>query len=379
MIRSWLSNWAPLSPSAFVSRPSADLPYPFGDPRAQLYASGRQALWHGLRALGLGAGDEVLCPAYHAGPDVEAMLNLGIAVPFYGGRPDLSPDPDELEALLTDRTRALYLIHYLGFAQDAPRWRRWCDERDLLLIEDAAQGWLSELDGRPLGSFGDLAFTNPYKKLPAPNGAFAISDRPLEAPRGRQPLGFTRDWEPVDQSGSLAHMLSAWVGQHVGAIGAARMRLRGGANNGFDPLEHAQLGDLQERPARSSTYLLPRVATRDVRVARRANYARLLETLADHVPEPFAELTDGACPWFFPVNVASPQRALEALLGSGVSTIHYWAQGHPACETSRFPHVAERRATTLALPVHQGLRPAHVEQIATAAHSVLAAPAAAPG
>jgi dTDP-4-amino-4,6-dideoxygalactose transaminase len=372
MIRSWLSNWAPLSPAAFFRRPQTDLPYPFGEPRAQLYASGRQALWHGLRALGLGAGDQVLCPAYHAGPDVEALLDLGIDVGFYAGTPDLEPDPEELQGLLTPETKALYLIHYLGFAQDAPRWRRWCDERDLLLIEDAAQGWLSELDGRPLGSFGDVGFTNPYKKLPAPNGAFAIASRPLDPPAGRQPFGFDRNWEPVDQSGGLAHMLSAWAGQGVGAIGAARMRLRGpGGSAEFDPLEHAQLGDLNERPARSSVYLLPRVAGYEVREARRANYARLLGSLSDRVVPPFGSLPPGACPWFFPVRVDAPMRAVEALLDHGVSAIQYWAAGHPACDESKFPAVSERRATTLALPVHQALKRSHVEHIAESARAVL--------
>lgn len=371
MIRSWLSNWAPLPPSAFFRRPITDLPFPLAEPRAQLYASGRHALWRGARALGLGEGNEVLCPAYHAGPDVEALLRLGVAVRFYAGTPDLAPDEDELDELVSPKTRGLYLIHYLGFAQDAPRWRAWCDERGLLLLEDAAQGWLSELDGRPLGSFGDLGFTNPYKKLPVPNGAYAICREPLEPARGRQPFGFDRNWEPVDQTGGLSHMLSAWAGQRVGAIGAARMRLRRGKRAGFDPLGHAQLGDLDERPARSSVFLLPRVASYAVREARCANYSRLLEALSDHVVPPFGALPAGTCPWFFPVRTQSPALAIEHLLTHGVSTIHYWAAGHPACDETRFPATVERRATTVALPVHQELRPAHVEHIAKSALAVL--------
>ncbi|MGH2982051.1 MAG: DegT/DnrJ/EryC1/StrS family aminotransferase, partial [Solirubrobacterales bacterium] len=94
----------------------------------------------------------MLVPAYHHGSDVGALVEAGLRCRFYDAGERLEPDPAELEGLLGGRTRALYLIHHLGFAQDAPRWRRWCDERGLLLIEDAAMAWPAELDGRPLGS-----------------------------------------------------------------------------------------------------------------------------------------------------------------------------------------------------------------------------------
>ena len=64
----------------------------------------------------------------------------------------------------------MYLIHYLGFPQDAPGWLRWCRERGLLLIEDAAQAWLASVGGRPLGSFGDMAIFSFYKAVGVPEG-----------------------------------------------------------------------------------------------------------------------------------------------------------------------------------------------------------------
>jgi selenocysteine lyase/cysteine desulfurase len=375
MIRSWLTNWAPLSPAAFTALPRKDLPFPLAEPSAQMYACGRHCVWHGIRALGLGDGDEVLVPAYHAGPDVEALLRLGVRVRWYGGTPDLEPDPAELERLLTPATRALYLIHHLGFAADAPRWRRWCDERGMLLMEDAAQGFMSELDGRPLGSFGDFGFTCAYKKLPVPNGAYALCRKPLEPPTGRRPFGWSRNWEPVDQRGSVAHELAAWAGQRVGMIGALRSRLLSSRLRGdpkpFDPAEHAQIVDVNEQPTRLSLFLMPRVARRSVREIRRRNYSRLLDALGDYVVGPFGALTPGACPWFFPVRTPSPGDAVLNLLQHGVSTIHYWAAGHPAIEDGKFPNVLRRRATTLAVPVHQGLSTKDVDRIAEAVLQVL--------
>jgi hypothetical protein len=374
MIRRWLTSWAPLSPAAFAALPRKNLPFPLAEPSAQMYACGRHCVWHGGRALRLGEEDEVLFPAYHSGPDVEALLQLGVRVRWYGGTSELEPDPAELEQLLTPATRALYLVHYLGFAANAPRWRRWCDERGLLLLEDAAQGFMSDLDGRPLGSFGDFGFTCAYKKLPMPNGAFALCRKPLEPPTGRQPFGWSRDWEPVGQRGSVAHGLAAWAGQRVGIIGSVRSRVgsRGGGDPPvYDPAEHAQIVDVNERPARLSLFLMPRVARPSVREIRRRNYSRLLEALGDYVVEPFNTLTPGACPWFFPVHTRSPQEAVLNLQQCGVSTLHYWAAGHPAIEDRKFPEVAERRATTLAVPVHQGLSTKDVDRIAEAVLQVL--------
>ena len=84
--------------------------------------------------------------------------------------PSLEPDGGELDALVGPSTRALHITHVLGFPAAAPRWRRWCDERGLLLIEDAAQAWLAAdpQSGEPVGSWGDLSVFCLYKTAGLP-------------------------------------------------------------------------------------------------------------------------------------------------------------------------------------------------------------------
>ena len=135
---------------AYSRPPAAALPYPLDD-SGELFARARHALWHGLARVGLGPGDRVLVPAYHHGSEVEVVRRAGLECRFYEVGEDLAPDAEALERELSAGVRALHLIHYLGFPQDAPAWRRWCDERGLLLIEDAAQAWLSTVGGRPVG------------------------------------------------------------------------------------------------------------------------------------------------------------------------------------------------------------------------------------
>ena len=351
----WVSVWAPLPPSAWIRRPSQPPPFPLGTTGWRLYEVGRDAVWHGVRALGLGEGDQVLSPAYHAGPDVEAMLRAGIEVRFYAGGADLEPSADELEGLVGPRTRALYLVHYLGFAQDAARWRAWCDERGLMLLEDAAQSWLSTRNGVPVGSFGDLALWSVYKMVPTPDGALAVCREPLPGPE--QPGGTS--------AAKLIHMHGAWLGQRWGWL----RRVRGSREDPaeFDATAHNDLADPDAPAARTTLYLMRRLGGVRVAKARRANYGRLLEALGDHVPAPFNRLPEGACPWFFPVGAEDRAGMLEHLAARGIGAMEVWSEPHAALDPSEFPEAARRRAATLALPVHQHLRAADVERIAAAA------------
>jgi len=127
-----------------------------------------------------------LVPAYHHGAEVEAFERAGARPRFYAGTADLAPHADELERLLRPSTRALHLIHNLGFVQDSPRWAAWCRERDLLLIEDCAPAWLAATGGRPAGTYGDLAVFSLYKTVALPDTGAAICSSRCPR-RGRRP------------------------------------------------------------------------------------------------------------------------------------------------------------------------------------------------
>src|SRR3954453_17398281 len=162
MSRGWLSPWAPLPATLYARRPGA-LPAPLDARACRVYAYARQGLWHGLRAHGLGPGDKVLVPAYHHGAEVEVLAALGVEMRFYDATDDLQPDESELPAALDPSVRSLYVIHHLGFGQDVARWRRWCDERGLLLVEDVAMAWPAQRGGEALGALADIAIFSPWK------------------------------------------------------------------------------------------------------------------------------------------------------------------------------------------------------------------------
>jgi dTDP-4-amino-4,6-dideoxygalactose transaminase len=351
----WLTVWTPLTPRAYLRRPASELPFPLGEPGCRLYLWGRHAIWHGLKALGLGPGDEVLAPAYHHGSEIEAIERAGVRCRFYDGGEALEPDAAELEEALTPDVRALYLTHYLGFAQDVPRWRRWCDDRGLLLLEDVAMAWLASFEGRPLGSWGDLAAFSPWKPFGLPDMGALLCSAPAPEADGRRPLA----------AGHVLRNHAAWFAQRWSWL--ARLRWRTLRETEFDRDAGFALRDPEEPPSASSGFLLRRLCDTDVAARRRENHSFLLQALRDRVPPPFDQTGDGACPFFFPVVTDDKQALLERLGSHGVRGLDIWSVPHRSLPVDRFPQARRRRETTVGLPVHQELRREDLERIAAAA------------
>jgi CelD/BcsL family acetyltransferase involved in cellulose biosynthesis len=362
-LNSRLSVSPPLPLTVHARRPLRELPFPVREQSHALFPKGRQALWHGARALNPQAGEEVLVPAYNCGSEVEALTNAGFACRFYEGDTNLEPNEEELDELLGPGVRCLYVIHYLGFPQDMPRWRRWCDARGLILIEDAAQAWLSSFDQSPLGSFGDLAIISLYKTFGLPDGAVLIARRPHGEPSKAADIGLS----------SLARRHAAWLfarSKPLAAVGARvapeqaflpaeaySAYLRSAASDAF------ALGD-PEKPASTMTrFLLPRVFRPDAVTRRRANYEELLQELGDLVAPQFARLPEGTSPFAFPIETPDKAVLLDRLAKNGVRALDLWPVPHPLVPVGRFPEAEKMRARVIALPVHQELVPGDVDHV----------------
>jgi dTDP-4-amino-4,6-dideoxygalactose transaminase/CelD/BcsL family acetyltransferase involved in cellulose biosynthesis len=351
-----LDLFPPLPPLAYARRLQARLPFPLGAPGCMLFGRARYGLRSALAGLELAEGDEVLVPAYHHGSEIEALMRAGLECRFYDATETLEPDEAELESLLDSRTRALYLIHYLGFPQDAERWRSWCDERGLLLIEDGAQAWLARSDYGPVGSIGDLALFCLYKTFGVPDGAAVFSVVQPEEQTDQWPLGL----------GRLARRHASWFAARSRMFGTLTSPLR---QQDDLPAERELAWLPEESPPSSTTvFLLPRIADPSAAAQRRANYRVLLDDLGELVPPTFAELPAGASPLWFPIDVekAGPKLA-QRLESNGIEARPAWTTLHRSFPARRFPGAASWRARLVGVPVHQELRRRDVERIAAVA------------
>ena len=102
-------------------------------------------------------GDEVIMPSYTFVSTANAFVLRGARIVFVDIRPDtLNIDETRVEAAITDKTRAIVVVHYAGVPCEMDALVRLTEKYKLYLIEDAAQGVMSAYQGRPLGSIGHI-------------------------------------------------------------------------------------------------------------------------------------------------------------------------------------------------------------------------------
>jgi len=102
-------------------------------------------------------GDEIIMPSYSFVSTANAFVLRGGIPVFVDIRPDtLNIDESGIEDAVTERTKAIVIVHYAGVACEMEAILNIAAKRRLLLVEDAAQGILCTWRGRPLGTLGDL-------------------------------------------------------------------------------------------------------------------------------------------------------------------------------------------------------------------------------
>ncbi|GAB3594560.1 dTDP-4-amino-4,6-dideoxygalactose transaminase [Angustibacter peucedani] len=129
-----------------------------GAERALLTTSCTHALEMAALLMRLGPGDEVLVPSFTFSSTAAAVAVRGATPVFVDVDPlTLNLDVEAAAAAVTDRTRAVFVVHYGGVAVDMPAVQALADRHGLVVVEDNAHGLGAERYGRRLGTFGALA------------------------------------------------------------------------------------------------------------------------------------------------------------------------------------------------------------------------------
>jgi dTDP-4-amino-4,6-dideoxygalactose transaminase len=150
------SGWYILGPE--VAGFEAEFAATIGADAAVGVASGTEAVWLALRAVGVQPGDEVLVTSLTASATLAAIVEAGAVPVFVDGRAsDLNLDPLELAKRLSPRTRAVVAVHLYGNPADLTAITAFCRAHGLRLVEDCAQAHGARHAGRPVGAFGDAA------------------------------------------------------------------------------------------------------------------------------------------------------------------------------------------------------------------------------
>ena len=297
--------------------------------------SGTAALIVALQAHGVGPGDEVITTPFSFIATATSIIACGATPVFVDIDPfDLNMDPDQLEAAITDNTKAVMPVHIFGHPARMTEIAQICEDNELALVEDAAQAHGAEHQGRRVGAFGTGCFSfYPTKNMTTGEGGIITTNDDEVARLCRIIRSHGQEQRYVHEYFGLN-----WRMQDVnGAIGLV------------------QLGHLE--------------AWNEARIANAEALSRLIRS----VETPRVREGDRHVFHQFTVRVGNDrdgllQRLQEAGIGSAV---HYPIQIHQqpiirklGYGEGSFP-VAEAAALhVLSLPVHPQLGPEDVEYIA---------------
>lgn len=139
-------------------------------------ASGLDALWISFRLLNIGVGDEVIVQGNTYIASVMGITINGATPVFVEPDEHFGMDPNKIEALITDKTRAILVTHLYGMASRMDEIITICRKYGLRLVEDCAQSHGACFNGKMTGTFGDVGCFSfyPSKNLGAFGDAGAI-------------------------------------------------------------------------------------------------------------------------------------------------------------------------------------------------------------
>ena len=116
------------------------------------------ALHLALKALGIGEGDEVICPSLTFVATANSILYVG-AKPIFAeiiSHDNLTVSPEDIERRITHKTRAIIVVHYGGYPCEMDRIVDIANKYDLKIVEDCAHSPLAEYKGRKVGTWGNI-------------------------------------------------------------------------------------------------------------------------------------------------------------------------------------------------------------------------------
>lgn len=145
-------------------------------------ASGTDALILSLKALGIGPGDEVITTDYSFFSSAGAIVWVGAKPVFVDIEPaGFNLDPGEIEKKITERTKAILVVHLFGESAEMDEVIKIAKKHKLFIIEDACQAMGAEYKGKKAGAIGDLGCYSfyPTKVLGGfGDGGLVVTDYP---------------------------------------------------------------------------------------------------------------------------------------------------------------------------------------------------------
>ncbi|WP_243788685.1 DegT/DnrJ/EryC1/StrS aminotransferase family protein [Saccharopolyspora gloriosae] len=316
------------------------------------------ALFIATELLELGEGDEVVLPSISFVAAANAVAATGARTVFCDvDARGLNPGVADVEAALTERTKAVVLLHYGGYPGEVEAVAELCRARGVALIEDAACAIASTVRDRLVGTFGDMAMWSfdAMKILSTGDGGMLYVREPEAARRARRLA-----YHGLEQSSGFA---KARVSHRWWDLDVRDFARRVIGNDLTAAIGSVQLGRLPEFVRRRSE------------IVRR--YDAALTDVDGLRPPPPLPAGHSSSYYFYWVQMDAEIRDQVAadLYAAGIYTTFRYPPLHkvPAYGAAESLPEADRASDeTLCLPLHQGLTDAQVDQVAEQVRKAIA-------
>lgn len=322
-------------------------------------SSGSSGLVLALRSVRTDSANEVMVPTFACHRVLEAVLAADMVPVLCDIDGNGNIDPHDMATRLSPRTRAVIATHTFGIPADLSTLSRMCRDADIHLIGDAAQGFGTVYDGRPVGSwgtFGVLSFGRHKPFFAGGGGAVVSGDRlplgsPLPEPATSSFVSALSRVVLTDRLRRLSTSLPTHVGLQTAPSGDVAEVLEN-VGSPFDmetSMHWTTAVLLSDQLRRAATY---------ERVQQR-HLSRIREAVSTQRGLTFPDLTPGQTVNFLPLQCAPQQRHPIAahLARHGIETTWLYYPLHRICRfTARwvdrgpFPHAERLWQRSLCLP-----------------------------
>jgi len=186
--------------------------------------SGTTAAEIALPALGVGPGDEVIVPPYTFVATAMSVARAGAAPVFVDVDDTWCLDPNQLEAAITPKTKAIMPVHFGGCLADMERINAIACERGLSVVEDACHSWGAKYKGKgtgALGRCGVFSFQQSKNITSAEGGCILTDDDDLAARMrsmtnsGRTPDGAWFEHHIIGTNARLTELQAVLLNGHL--------------------------------------------------------------------------------------------------------------------------------------------------------------------
>jgi perosamine synthetase len=302
-------------------------------------SNGTVALHLAFHCLGIGPGDEVIVPTFTYIASVNTIAQTGATPVFVECRAgDWLIDPEDVRRKITPRTRAIVPVHLYGAICDMPAINAIAREHGLAVVEDCAEALGSTLNGRHVGTFGDIGTFSFFgnKTVTTGEGGMVTVRDPALAERMR--------------------------------------RVKGQGQSPDRRYWHVELGFNYRMTNICAAIGLAQIERLDAILSRKRAIGSLYRNLLSDLPVTFQELAPGVVSSDWLVSLLLPQgcdraAVMASMLRANVDTrpVFYCAHHMPMYESSGSFMVSEDIAARgISLPSYPGLSDDDVTRVANA-------------